>query len=62
VYAFQDFLENSHDPHYEAEFTYGRPMKGHAWHAMTWAEYLGKMAEQVRRSAPAGEDTAQWRY
>ena len=62
VYSFQDFLKTTHDPHYEAEFTYSRPLKGHGWHAMTWAEYIRKMAEQVQQSAPAGEDTRQWRY
>ncbi|SRR5579871_1253669 len=62
VYSFQDFLKATQDPHYEADFTYGRPMKGHSWHAYTWAEYVRKMAEQVLREAPAGEDTHQWRY
>lgn len=62
VYSFQDFFKSTHDPHYEPDFTYGRPMKGHAWHAMTWADYVRKMAEQVQRNAPAGEDPSQWRY
>jgi hypothetical protein len=62
VYSFQDFLKSTHDPHSEADFTYGRPMKGHAWHSMTWADYVRKMAEQVQQNAPAGEDTKQWRY
>ena len=62
MYSFQDFLKGTHDPHYEADFTYSRPMKGHGWHAMTWADYVRKMGEQVRRDAPAAEDTSQWRY
>lgn len=62
VYSFQDFLKTTKDPHYEADFTYGRPMKGHSWHSYTWAEYIAKMAEQVKRNAPSGEDTAQWNY
>jgi hypothetical protein len=62
VYSFQDFLKSTHDPHYEADFTYARPMKGHSWHAMPWADYIRKMAEQVRNNAPAGEDTGQWQY
>jgi Putative esterase len=62
VYSFQDFLKSTKDPHYEADFTYGRPMKGHSWHSYTWAEYIGKMAEQVKQNAPSGEDTAQWNY
>jgi hypothetical protein len=55
-------LKTTKDPHYEADFTYGRPMKGHSWHSYTWAEYIAKMAEQVKRNAPSGEDTAQWNY
>jgi hypothetical protein len=62
VYSFQDFLNNTQNPHYEADFTYGRPMKGHSWHGFTWAEYVMKMAEQVKKNAPAGEDVAQWNY
>jgi hypothetical protein len=62
VYSFQDFLKNTQNPHYEADFTYGRPMKGHSWHGFTWAEYVMKMAEQVKKNAPAGEDVAQWNY
>lgn len=62
VYSFEDFLKNTKNPHYEADFTYGRPMKGHSWHSYTWAQYIKKMAEQVKRSAPSGEDTAQWNY
>jgi len=62
VYAFEDFLKSTRDPHYEADFTFGRPMKGHPWHSMPWADYVRKMAEQVQHDAPAGENTALWRY
>jgi hypothetical protein len=62
MYSFQDFLKSTQSPHYESDFTFGRPMKGHSWHAMTWADYVRKMAEQVQQNAPAGEDTNQWRY
>jgi hypothetical protein len=62
VYSFQDFLKTTKDPHYEADFTYGRPMKGHSWHSYSWTEYIAKMAEQVKRNAPSGEDTMQWNY
>lgn len=62
VYSFEEFLKNTKNPHYEADFTYGRPMKGHSWHSYTWAQYIGKMAEQVKRNAPSAEGTAQWNY
>lgn len=62
VYDFQDFLKSSQNPHYEAEFTFARPEKGHSWHSLTWTEYVQRMAEQVKENTPQGEDTAQWNY
>lgn len=62
VYRFQDFLQNTKDPHYEAEFSFGRPMKGHSWHKTTWAELVRQMAEYVRKSTPAGQNAAEWNY
>jgi len=59
VYDFQDFLESVH---FDADFTFGRPMKGHSWHSFTWAEMVGKMAEAVKRGAPQGEATSGWSY
>ena len=35
-----------------ADFTYGRPEKGHGWHSYTWAEMIRKMARQVAQTAP----------
>lgn len=60
VYRFEDFLRAARDPESDAEFIYGRPMKGHSWHAYTWAELVRRMAEHVRAHAPAGEETAGW--
>lgn len=60
VYRFEDFLESATDPVSDAEFTYGRPMKGHGWHAFTWAEMVRRMADHVRDRAPAGVDTSGW--
>lgn len=54
VYRFEEFLRGTKDPHVPGEFTYGRPMKGHAWHAYTWAELVRRMADHIRRNAPAG--------
>jgi hypothetical protein len=44
VYKFEDFAKATTNPHSDADFTYGRPMKGHAWHAWTWAEFIRRAA------------------
>jgi hypothetical protein len=62
VYDFQDFLKTTTNPHYEGEFTYGRPMKGHSWHAFTWDEMVRQMAAYMKKIAPTGEDTNAWAY
>ncbi|MGH7710341.1 MAG: hypothetical protein ACREOG_03605, partial [Gemmatimonadaceae bacterium] len=62
VYQFEEFLKGTTNPHYEAEFTYGRPMKGHSWHAFPWAELVRRMGAHVKNNAPAGEDTQAWNY
>ena len=62
VYRFEDFLKGTTNPHYEGQFTYGRPMKGHSWHAWTWAEMVRQMAAHMKRNAPAGEESAAWSY
>ena len=62
VYRFQDFLKTTADPHYEGDFVYGRPMKGHAWHPTTWADLVRRVAATIKSQAPAGEDTARWSY
>jgi hypothetical protein len=62
VYQFEEFLKGTTNPHYPAEFTYGRPTKGHSWHAFTWAEMVRRMAEHVKKNAPPGEDTRAWNY
>jgi hypothetical protein len=62
VYRFEDFLKRTTTPHSDAEFTYGRPMKGHSWHSYTWAEMVRMMSAAVEKSAPAGESAAAWHY
>ena len=62
VYKFEDFLKSTTNPKSDADFTYGRPMKGHSWHAWTWAEFVRRYAAAVKAAAPAGEDTRQWNY
>ncbi len=44
VYRFEDFAREATNPKSDAEFTYGRPMKGHGWHAFPWAELVRRMA------------------
>jgi hypothetical protein len=62
VYKFEDFLKTTTNPHYEGDFIYGRPMKGHSWHYATWAEFIRKVGASVKAAAPAGENTAAWNY
>jgi hypothetical protein len=61
VYKFEDFLKGT-ELGKSVPFTYGRPMKGHSWHAMPWAELVRQMGAYVKKNAPAGEDTAMWWY
>ncbi|HXT86893.1 MAG TPA: hypothetical protein VN745_07715, partial [Verrucomicrobiae bacterium] len=62
VYGMEDFLKTMKDPYYGGTFDYGRPMKGHGWHPMTWRDLLGDIAAQVEKDAPSGSNTAQWNY
>ena len=62
VYKFEDFLKTTTNPHYEGDFVYGRPMKGHSWHATTWADFIRRFAGAVRAQAPVGEDVRAWNY
>ena len=61
VYRFEDFLKATTNPASDAEFTYGRPMKGHSWHAYPWAELVRRVADHVAERAPAGADVQAWR-
>jgi hypothetical protein len=62
VYDYQAFLMKTANPHYDAEFTFGRPMKGHGWHAFTWGEMVKRMGSYVNSNAPAGDNSASWNY
>jgi hypothetical protein len=61
VYRFEEFLKGA-TPGKEVEFTYGRPMKGHSWHAFPWAELVRHMGAHVAKYAPAGENSRAWQY
>jgi hypothetical protein len=56
VYQFEDFLKRSASPHSDAEFSYGRPTKGHSWHAFPWSELVRRMAAHVKQHAPPGDN------
>ena len=62
VYDLQDFLKTTHDPHYEGSFEFGRPEKGHGWQSLTQENLIRTMADQITKNAPAGENTAAWKY
>ena len=62
VYKFEDFLKSTQNPHYEGDFIYGRPMKGHSWHYATWADFMRKVGASIKSNAPAAENTAAWNY
>jgi hypothetical protein len=54
VYQFEEFLKGTTNPRSDAEFIYGRPMKGHSWHAYPWAEFVRRVAAHVKKNTPAG--------
>ena len=62
VYDYQAFLKKTADPHYEGEFTFGRPMKGHGWHAFTWAGMVTRMGAYVKTNTPPGDGSGTWNY
>jgi hypothetical protein len=62
VYRFEEFAKAATNPRSDAEFTYGRPTKGHSWHAWTWGELVRIMGAHVKKNAPAGENTSGWNY
>ncbi len=62
VYRVEDFLNSASSPASDATFTYGRPKKGHGWHAATWSDVVRQMGAHIKRRAPAGEPTEAWWY
>lgn len=62
VYKFEEFARATTNPKSDADFTYGRPMKGHAWHAWTWADFVRKAAASIADHTPAGDDASRWHY
>jgi hypothetical protein len=58
VYLFEDFAKQTTNPKSDATFEYGRPKKGHSWHAKNFADMLREMAEQIKRNTPSGDSRA----
>jgi putative esterase len=56
VYLFQDFLQNTENPHDSGDVQFGRPMKGHGWQPVTNAEMIKLMAAHIASNAPPGAD------
>jgi hypothetical protein len=72
VYRMEDFLNATKNPPYGGEVTYG-PRAEHCWngdpklpnaysrlHYNT--QYLPKILDQIRKTAPSGADLTSWRY
>ena len=62
VYLFEEFAKKATNPTSDATFEYGRPMKGHSWHATNFAEMLRAMAAQVKANSPPGDRLAWLSY
>ena len=62
VYLFEDFTAKTTNPKSDATYEYGRPLKGHSWHAKNFADMLRDMAEQIKRNTPAGDSRAWSEY
>lgn len=72
VYLMQDFLDQTKNPPYGGEVTYG-PRAEHCWNGDPTlpnaysrlhynTQYLPKILEQIEKTAPKGADLKSWRY
>ncbi len=72
VYLMEDFLENTSDPYYDGEVTYGDRAE-HCWNGdpdqpnaisrlRYNSMYVPKIMERIAKSAPSGADLSSWRY
>ena len=62
VYLFEDFTSKSSNPKSDATYAYGRPLKGHSYHAVNFADMIRQMAEQVKKNTPTGDSRAWTEY
>lgn len=72
VYLMEDFLENTSEPYYDGEVTYGDRAE-HCWNGdpdqpnaisrlRYNSMYLPKIMKRIAESAPKGADLTSWRY
>jgi hypothetical protein len=72
VYRMEDFLKSTKDPAYGGEVTYG-PRAEHCWNGDPTlpnaysrlhynTQYLPKILERIKETAPPGADLTSWRY
>jgi len=72
VYRMEDFLKSAKDPAYGGEVTYG-PRAEHCWNGDPTlpnaysrlhynTQYLPKILERIKETAPPGADLTSWRY
>jgi hypothetical protein len=72
VYRMEDFLKSTKDPAYGGEVTYG-PRAEHCWNGDPTlpnaysrlhynTQYLPKILERIKKTAPPGADLTSWRY
>jgi len=62
VMDMQAVFDSSKSPHVEAEFRYGRPLKGHGWQHTSNAGLLHEMAAAITAHASAGDNSSAWKY
>jgi S-formylglutathione hydrolase FrmB len=62
VYDLQAFLDSVSTPRAQADVRYGRPEKGHGWQHTSEANLVREMADFITAHAPAGGNSAQWKY
>jgi len=48
----EEFLRAAKEPASDATFTWGRPRKGHSWHAEPWAAFVRRVDAAMRAAAP----------
>jgi Putative esterase len=72
VYRMEDFLKSTKNPAYGGEVTYG-PRAEHCWNGDPTlpnaysrlhynTQYLPKILERIKQTAPSGADLTSWRY
>jgi hypothetical protein len=62
VYKLDEFLHATRDPHDDASFEYGRPLKGHGQRPTPTGDMLRHMADEITVHSPSAQATSAWRY